>query len=251
MPEFRRPVPLGELVEVSELGNNSKRLVIKRVDFAKYFGSSPVVANGMEGVNDGESLGVETQGEAAVKDKLFPAQQAVLECLAQGLSNGEIARRKIKSIKTVKSQISALHSRLGSEDSIVTVFRGIEAGLLDFDTVLSYYNPDTMEQLSKTETKVMRTIIMTALDESSVPDRVIAKSLTIEEKTLKTHLGNIYAKFGVSSRLQATFGYLKFLDTLGREADVVFSSLRERILHLLATDVPQTSRKPRSRAVFP
>jgi len=57
--------------------------------------------------------------------------------------------------------------------------------------------PDSPEALTERETEVLRLL------GQGLANKEIAASLTITEKTVKTHVSNILAKLGVSSRTQA------------------------------------------------
>ena len=62
--------------------------------------------------------------------------------------------------------------------------------LLPFSTALP-------EQLSRREIEILRLI------KSGMSNHLIAKALTVEESTIKTHINNLYSKLGVQSRTQA------------------------------------------------
>lgn len=57
--------------------------------------------------------------------------------------------------------------------------------------------PDSPETLTERETEVLRLLAQ------GLANKEIARSLTIGEKTVKTHVSNILAKLGVQSRTQA------------------------------------------------
>jgi len=58
-------------------------------------------------------------------------------------------------------------------------------------------SPALSEQLSRREIEILRLI------KSGMSNRLIAKALTVEESTIKTHINNLYSKLGVQSRTQA------------------------------------------------
>jgi LuxR family transcriptional regulator, maltose regulon positive regulatory protein len=58
-------------------------------------------------------------------------------------------------------------------------------------------SPALPEQLSRREIEILRLI------KSGMSNRLIAKALTVEESTIKTHINNLYSKLGVQSRTQA------------------------------------------------
>jgi LuxR family transcriptional regulator, maltose regulon positive regulatory protein len=59
------------------------------------------------------------------------------------------------------------------------------------------FSPALPEQLSRREIEILRLI------KSGLSNRLIAKALTVEESTIKTHINNLYGKLGVQSRTQA------------------------------------------------
>ncbi|MBX3171549.1 MAG: response regulator transcription factor [Candidatus Eremiobacteraeota bacterium] len=61
---------------------------------------------------------------------LSPREQEVLECLAGGLGNPEIAERLHVSISTIKSQIRALFNKLGVNDRTNLLLEAFRRGLL-------------------------------------------------------------------------------------------------------------------------
>jgi LuxR family maltose regulon positive regulatory protein len=58
-------------------------------------------------------------------------------------------------------------------------------------------SPALPEQLSRRETEILRLI------KSGMSNCLIAKTLCVEESTIKTHINNLYGKLGVRSRTQA------------------------------------------------
>ena len=63
-------------------------------------------------------------------EPLTPRETDVLELLAQGLANKEIARRLIISEHTVKYHISSIYSKFGVNNRTEAVRQGIRAGLV-------------------------------------------------------------------------------------------------------------------------
>jgi DNA-binding NarL/FixJ family response regulator len=74
----------------------------------------------------GESLMV----SSSEPDPLSPRELEVLECLARGMSNQEIAGALCISENTVKTHVSHLLSKLGSSDRAGAVLRGWRRGLI-------------------------------------------------------------------------------------------------------------------------
>lgn len=63
-------------------------------------------------------------------DPLTDREKEVLQLMASGLSNREIAETFGTSEGTVKNQVSAILSKLGVRDRVRAVLRGIELGLM-------------------------------------------------------------------------------------------------------------------------
>ena len=61
---------------------------------------------------------------------LLPREQQVLELLAQGLSNAEIAAELVISEGTVKSHLGRIMTKLGVRDRLQVLIRAHEAGLV-------------------------------------------------------------------------------------------------------------------------
>ena len=71
-------------------------------------------------------------GESAesIQDPLTPRESDVLEYLAQGLANKEIARRLVISEHTVKYHISSIYSKLGVNNRTEAVRQGVRLGII-------------------------------------------------------------------------------------------------------------------------
>lgn len=69
----------------------------------------------------GEAIGEAVDG--AFVEPLTPRQQEVLELIAEGLSNREIARRLYLSEGTVKNTVSEIYARLGVRDRVQAVLK--------------------------------------------------------------------------------------------------------------------------------
>ncbi len=81
-----------------------------------------VIANVQSGESSFESLDM--------PDPLTASETEVLQMMAGGMSNREIARAFGKSEGTVKNQVSSILSKLGVRDRVRAVLRGIELGVL-------------------------------------------------------------------------------------------------------------------------
>ncbi|HEX7393628.1 MAG TPA: response regulator transcription factor [Anaerolineaceae bacterium] len=65
-----------------------------------------------------------------VFESLTPREVEVLECLAQGLANKEIALRLMISEHTVKYHISSIYSKFGANNRTEAVRQGIRSGII-------------------------------------------------------------------------------------------------------------------------
>ena len=77
-----------------------------------------------------EWLPVSAQPIAASSSDLSPREQAVLQLMAQGLANKEIAAKLGLSVHTVKFHVAALLEKLGAASRTEAVMDGIRMGLI-------------------------------------------------------------------------------------------------------------------------
>jgi DNA-binding NarL/FixJ family response regulator len=68
--------------------------------------------------------------ESAVLDALTPREREILEAIAEGLTNGEIAARFFLSESTVKTHVGRVLQKLGARDRVHLVILAYEHGLL-------------------------------------------------------------------------------------------------------------------------
>ncbi|WP_309102835.1 response regulator transcription factor [Microbacterium sp.] len=80
-------------------------------------------------VRDGEPSGA---GRDAPLEQLTERESEVLGCLAQGMSNAEIARALIVSEGTVKAHLGRIMSKWQVRDRVQILVTAAQAGLVDF-----------------------------------------------------------------------------------------------------------------------
>lgn len=66
------------------------------------------------------------EGSPALKER----ELQILKCLAEGMSNQEIARKCLVSVSTVKSHVSKLFEHFGASDRANLVYEAMKAGTL-------------------------------------------------------------------------------------------------------------------------
>ncbi|MFB8387851.1 response regulator [Microbacterium sp. NPDC055910] len=67
------------------------------------------------------------------EERLTPRESQMVELLAQGLSNGEIARRESVSEATVKSHLSNVMAKWNARDRVQVLIRAVRAGVVRLD----------------------------------------------------------------------------------------------------------------------
>ncbi|MDI9892380.1 response regulator [Microbacterium sp. IEGM 1404] len=92
---------------------------------------SPAVAGALV-----SSLTPATEGRTVrltAAERLTPREAAVVELLARGLSNAEIARQQSVTEATVKSHLSNVMAKWNVRDRIQVLIRAVQAGLVSLD----------------------------------------------------------------------------------------------------------------------
>jgi LuxR family maltose regulon positive regulatory protein len=79
----------------------------------------------------GDSLPVPPHTETTLPEPLTPREQEILEQLAAGLTNQEIAERLVISAETVKKHTGSIYGKLGVRSRTSAVVRARELHLLD------------------------------------------------------------------------------------------------------------------------
>ncbi|HSO63518.1 MAG TPA: response regulator transcription factor, partial [Ornithinibacter sp.] len=69
------------------------------------------------------------QEDAVAFPELSPRERAVLDLVAAGMSNSQIAARLFLSQKTVRNHVSAVLTKLQAADRAEAIVRGRDAGL--------------------------------------------------------------------------------------------------------------------------
>lgn len=77
--------------------------------------------------------GQEAHERAGAAEGLSPRELEVLQCMAEGLSNREIAERLWISEATVKTHVSHVLAKLGQRDRTKAVLVAIKRGLVDIE----------------------------------------------------------------------------------------------------------------------
>ena len=113
---------LGRYEIIRTLGKGAMGLV--------YEGHDPVLqrlANEVQGPSDARSRskGVE------MLQPLTPRELEVLELVALGLTNREIAQRFVLGVGTVKNHVEHIIAKLGVSDRTQAVVKALELGILD------------------------------------------------------------------------------------------------------------------------
>lgn len=80
-----------------------------------------------------ETSGRERQQEAALLDTLTPREREILEVLAEGLSDKEIAARLTVSIATVRTHVNAILAKTGARSRTQALILAVRHGLVEIE----------------------------------------------------------------------------------------------------------------------
>lgn len=69
------------------------------------------------------------------QDSLTSKEKAVTYCLAEGLSNSEIAKKLNISIHTVKAHLESIYEKLEVENRLQAVMRALILGYISLDEI--------------------------------------------------------------------------------------------------------------------
>jgi DNA-binding NarL/FixJ family response regulator len=106
------------------------QLTAESIDVVAEFGSLSAARAAADGI-DGILLASPSQADAdADPDPLTPREFEVLELIAEGLSNKQIAARLGISDQTVKFHLSAISGKLGAANRTDVVRRAARRGLI-------------------------------------------------------------------------------------------------------------------------
>jgi DNA-binding NarL/FixJ family response regulator len=80
-----------------------------------------------------QGSGRERQQEAALLDSLTPREREILEVLAEGLSDKEIAARFTVSIATVRTHVNAILAKTGARSRTQALILAVRHGLVEIE----------------------------------------------------------------------------------------------------------------------
>ncbi len=124
---------------------------------------------------------------------LTARETTLLDLVALGLTNRQIARRLQISEKTVKNHLSAIFPKIGATARTQAAVYAI--GHVHPDALQP--TPAAHDELTPREWSVLDLVA------HGLTNRQIARRLEISEKTVKNHLSAIFPKIGATARTQA------------------------------------------------
>jgi DNA-binding NarL/FixJ family response regulator len=134
------------------------------------------------------------QGEHVDHYRNLTARETILlELVADGLTNRQIARRLQISEKTVKNHLSAIFPKIGATARTQAAVYAISYTPVEQEAA----PPAKDDDLTPREWSVLDLVA------DGLTNREIADRLQISEKTVKNHLSAIFPKIGVTARTQA------------------------------------------------
>ncbi len=196
----------------------------------------PIIREGLRSLLENEKsieiVGEAADGEEAVKIAIDTVPQVVLMDICMPIKNGVEATREIRSIHNDVRIV--ILSSFGEDDNVVEAINAGACGYVLKDASpqqlvraiwaavdgYSLMSPRIAEKIQTKLNKSSQNYRLSSRDDFDSPltirekevlsliaqglnNREIANSLSISEKTVKTHVGNIFSKLQISDRTQA------------------------------------------------
>lgn len=129
--------------------------------------------------------------------RLEPKQQQILELMARGYTNGDIAEHTGLAVKTVEFHIGKIYNTLSvpSKQRLLLIDTAEKVHLLPKGTVLGDFNP--LAELTHTENNVLKHY------HNNLSPQEVADVMFIKKKTVDAHVGSIITKLSIDNIVQA------------------------------------------------
>ncbi len=195
-----------------------------------------VIRSGLEQllstVDDIELIGVVSDGEAAVTTALAQRPDVVLMDLSMPLMDGIEATRKITTarpdvhvvvltsfsdnrriVEALRAGASGYLLKHASADELLSGIRAAAAGNAPLDPKAARVMLDAQRASPNRPDLTARELEVLQLIAAGDANKQIARKLGITERTVKSHLTNIFAAIDVTSRTQAALWAAEHLDS--------------------------------------
>ncbi len=195
-----------------------------------------VIRSGLElllsTVDDIELIGVVSDGEAAVTTALAQRPDVVLMDLSMPLMDGIEATRKITTarpdvhvvvltsfsdnrriVEALRAGASGYLLKHASADELLSGIRAAAAGNAPLDPKAARVMLDAQRASPNRPDLTARELEVLQLIAAGDANKQIARKLGITERTVKSHLTNIFAAIDVTSRTQAALWAAEHLDS--------------------------------------